>query len=97
MNNNGTVVSLFVLKDYCKKCKHCQKLNRHNYVSINFEVWQCAKSARGNLIARLENNRVQYVYTDNSAAFTFLSHACPHFVMISMESEMPIPPEYLFG
>lgn len=83
----GTTVSLFTLMDYCEKCKHCQKLDRHDYHDKVFENWQCKLLARKNMIVRLNDNRMQYAYTDDSAAFTFLNHKCPHFVMISMESE----------
>ena len=86
-NKDGTTVSLFVLMHYCEQCSCCRRLDNHDYQDKSFVVWQCDGSARTNLVARLKDNRAQYVYTDDSAAFTFLNHNCPHFVMVSMESE----------
>lgn len=87
-NKNGTTVSLFVLKDYCCQCTHCGKSDCHRYQGKVFERWRCNLQARVDLKVRLDKkNKSQYAYTDTSAAFTFLNHNCPHFVMVSMESE----------
>lgn len=86
--SEGTEVTLFVLKDYCGKCTHCLKDGKHCYQAKKFERWQCRLQAREHLTVRLNKRNVfQYAYTDKSTVFTFLTHACPNFVMISMESE----------